>query len=183
VNAKNLMHLKGELNKNGVIVSFTGIFSQSIIQEIGDALRKGMQNEDYMDRNYYNVFSIFIEQTQNITNYIGKKSMNEQIDSEFMNSGIVSIGKANDKHFVYSANWVENSDVDSLIERLELVKSKNKDELKKLYNEQLRKNGDDETKGMGLGLLEMARKGTNSIEYSFSRKNHKYSFFTLNISI
>ena len=173
--------LSDVLNQNGVILCLSGIVSQGVIQEIGDALKERLQNE--VDMLYYDIFSVFIEQTQNIIKYINKKAAGNQINTELSNSGMVCIQKMNNKYYVVSTNLVENSDVDELSERIEFIKNKNKDEIKKLYKKQIKKHVTDKTKGAGLGLLLMAKKASESLQYEIIKKNNMYQSFTLSVAI
>lgn len=180
---EDLTKLKTELNHNNVILSFAGIFSQGIIQELGEALKSGLQNESIFSKNSYNIFSVFIEQTQNIANYIRRKCKSNEQNSDFICSGIVLIGKKEDKIFVCSSNLIQNSDLDALKENIEFLKGKNKDELKKIYKEKIRMHRDENSEGAGLGLIDMARRSSEPLEYFFMKKDENYHYFSLNVII
>lgn len=178
----NLLGLLNLLRGNKILISFSGRFSQGIIEELGDALKKYMEAEDTPKNEIFNVFSVFIEQTQNIKNYAYSK-MNFKRSEEIANSGIVTIGRANSGYFVWSGNLIENNDVDSLKEKLSLVNSLDKTELKKLYKEQLKKPQQPDTTGAGVGIIDMARKSASPILYSFNRLDDELSFFELRVIV
>jgi hypothetical protein len=134
-----LMDVKNVLSENNVIISFTGLFSQGIIQEIGLALQKVLQVGNEMDTFSYDVFSVFIELAQNISKYFRLKSDNGNSDMEFLGSGMVSIMKSNDRYIITSSNLIENCDVEPLKEKIDFYLSHDKNELKKLYKEKLKK--------------------------------------------
>ena len=78
--SEKLNSIVRDLNENGVIISFTGSFTQTIIEEIGEAIRNYIEqdkNEYNHEIKSYEVFSIYIEQSQNIKNYF--YTINEKI--------------------------------------------------------------------------------------------------------
>lgn len=172
------------LNKYGILLSFVGPFSQEIIEELGEAIKKYMESECNNKNDIYNVFSVFIEQTQNIKNYLSAVC-SENIDLPLMNSGIVTIGKCNDKYFVYSGNYIEKSAAHKLAARIDELNSMDKEQLKQAFREQKKKPRcvENSKTGAGLGLLEMARKATETIEYALINKSEKYDFFTMKVTI
>ena len=66
---------------------------------------------------------------------------------------------------------------------LEQVNAMDKEELKAYYKEII-KNGQISSKGgAGLGLIDMARKSGEKMEYAFDQIDDRLSFFTLQIKV
>ena len=82
------------------------------------------------------------------------------------------------------ANKIENSKKEFLNKQLEEIKNMDKDSLKELYKE-TRKNGttNKDSKGAGLGFIEMARKSTKPIEFNFEDIDEKHSFFSIKVTV
>lgn len=174
----NLLDLQRLLQNYGVLISFSGRFTQIIIEELGDAVKKYLETEATSQNDTYNVFSVFIEQTQNIRNYSFIKE-GSLLGDRIANSGIVAIGKSEDGYFVSSGNLIECSDVPSLTSKLELILPLDKIGLKKLYKEQMKKELPPEATSAGLGLIDMARRASKPLTYSVVKLDDKLSFFTL----
>jgi len=174
----NLLELQKVLQNYGVLINFSGRFTQAIIEELGDAVKKYLETESTSQNDTYNVFSVFIEQTQNIKNYGAQKS-GSSIGERIANSGIVAIGKSEAGYFVSSGNLVENSDIIPLSSRLDEISSLDKAGLKKLYKEQMKKDISPDRIGAGLGLIDMARRASRPLNYSLVRLDDHVSFFTL----
>lgn len=174
-----LFKLKEQFSEQGILISFNGPFNHSIIEEIGNATKnylEGMQS----DRGVISdVFAVYIEQTQNITNYYRK---NDMLQGAF-NSAIVLISFKDDLYTVRSGNNIFNKDVPSLKEKLDRLNSADKSELKKMYKEQLRKTPEPGAFGAGLGLIDMARRAFLKLDYIFEPIDNDYCFFNLNVSI
>lgn len=178
----NLLELQKTLQEYGIMINFSGRFTQAIIEQLGDAVKNYLETEATSQNDTYNVFSVFIEQTQNIKNYSAQKC-NSPFGDRILNSGIVAIGKSATGYFVSSGNLVENSDIQPLTALLQEIAGLDKAGLKKRYKEQLKKEISPGSTGAGLGLIDMARRASASPAYSFSPVNDHLSFFTLKVSI
>jgi len=177
-----LIELQKTLKEKGILISFSGRFSQGIIEELGDAIKKHMETEDLPRNDIYNVFAIFVEQTQNIKNYTAKKLDTIHYDS-IVNSGIVTIGKKEEGYFISSGNLIENKDVEALAERINRISALDKLELKILYKEQMKRELEQGSMGAGVGLIDIARKASNPVSYSINKVDDLLSFFTITVIV
>jgi hypothetical protein len=179
---RKIKDIQNLLFKNKVLICFSGRFSQGIIEELGEAIKKHMENEDKSKKDIFNVFSIFIEQTQNIKNYVANKQNSNGYEL-ICSSSIVCIGKTVEGYFIWSGNTIENLDREPLRAKLDLVSKLGKDELKKLYREQMKKDIEPGSLGAGIGLIDIARKATLPIEYSFEAVDNCRSFYQLRVVV
>jgi hypothetical protein len=170
------------LGSNNILTCFSGRFSQGLIEEMGIAIKNYLESEARPKNVIYNVFSVYIEQTQNIKNYASRKE-GSPLGNRIANSAIVCIGTVNDSYFIWSGNLIENSDVARLQTKLDSIAGQNKDELKQLYKEQLKKDSNPDKQGAGLGLIDIARKASAAIRYSFHRIDETFSFYEIKVLI
>lgn len=171
-----LYEVQNLLRNNGILISFTGKLSQGLIEEYGQAVKKYLETEERPKSEIFNVFSVFIEQTQNIKNYSGSKEGQSNYEAISI-SGIVTIGKAEDGYYICSGNMVENDDLDRLVAKVKHLAALDKTELKKLYKETMM--NEPEENGAGLGLIEMARKASKPLECTVTPLSGTLSFFSL----
>lgn len=166
------------LQSNGILISFSGKLTQGLIEEYGAAVKKYLEQAERPTSEIHNVFSIFIEQTQNIKNYCSSKD-NSPHGEQIASSSVVTIGKEELQHVIRSGNLVENADVVLLREALDQIVALDRTELKQLYKAKLREAVDQDALGAGIGLVEMARKAKRPLEYSITPIDEHLSFFTL----
>lgn len=178
----NLYDMQRMLQNNGVLISFSGRFSQEVIEELGEAVKKYLETDALSKTDTYNVFSVFIEQTQNIKNYSMKYNATVLAD-RIANSGIVAIGKSDSSYYVSSGNLVAGADVAGLCSKLDLIMAQDKTSLKKMYKEQLHKEIPEGSQGAGLGLIDMARKASQPLKYSIVKQDDAVYFFTLMVRV
>lgn len=177
-----LINLQRTLKAEGILISFSGRFSQGIIEELGEAIKKHMEDEDYPRNDIYNVFAIFVEQTHNIKNYAWSKEGTEFYD-KIIASGIITIGKNEKGYFVSSGNLIENTDTEDLAARIDGIRVADKQELKQRYKEQMKKELAPGSMGAGVGLIDIARKASLPITYSILKVDEQLSFFTLTVAV
>ncbi len=176
-----IFELKNDLNKNGIFFCFSGPISQDLIVEIGDTLKNKMRLEDASKSSMRLVFSIIIEQAQNIIYYSEEKvrPWSAGVNAGSISVGIITVAKKDNSYIITSGNMIKTEHVDKLKEKIEKIKGMGKDELKQYYKSQRKKDPDEDSKGAGLGLIDIARKVSKPLEYNFSSIDETVSFFTV----
>ena len=186
--AKYYRSFKHDLDQRGIIFSFSGYMSEGILYSLGDALRQKMALEDTNVGTVKKVFSVFVEQAQNIIRYSAEKVSGDRIGAEpkrpiELSSGMVTIGTENGRFFIVCANVVLAEDEPRLRERLERLQRMDKDEIKAYYKEQLKEAPEEQSRGATIGLIEIARRASEPIEFDFDRINGETFFFCMKVSI
>lgn len=179
---KMLMELQNNMRACGILITFSGRFSQGIIEELGDAIKKHMEAEDRSRNIIFNVFGVYIEQTHNIKKYTVEKE-DSCFYNQIVNSGIITIGKNENGYFIWSGNLIENVDAQALAARINQLIKLDKNELKKQYKEQIKKELPPDSKGAGVGLISIARKASLPVEYSILELDENLSFFSIKVTV
>jgi len=181
----NLYELYQDLKGKRIMFCYSGPIAHAGIEGIAQTLRMNLEYDDAGNAARAAVFSIFIEQVQNVLNYSAERLGNTEAccDNE-LGFGAVVIGREEDgRYFIYCGNRIYNKDADSLSSKIEEIKNLNKDELKAVYKERRKMEPPPGSKGAGLGLVEIARKADKPIEYSFRPIDDTYSFFITKVVV
>ena len=117
---------------------------------------------------------LMVECFQNIVRHAAK------LEDEM---GFFMIRNIGNSYFIASGNGLMNLNIPTLRSRLEKINSLNKEERKEYYleilnNEEMSKEG-----GSGLGLIEMARKSGEKIDFAFYPLNDTFSLFYIQLKI
>lgn len=179
---QDLYDFSRTMDAKGIMFCYAGPISQGVLEEIGAVLKHKMELEDEKMTVTQKVFGIFVEQVQNIMNYSVERRIDDTVNRE-MPSGIMVLGKKNSNYFTLCGNLIENDSKTNLQNWLEKITHMDKEELKKLYKERLRGTPQPNSKGAGLGFIEMARKSSKPIEYNFKLVDDRFTFFSYKISI
>ena len=93
------------------------------------------------------------------------------------------IGKLDGDYSIITGNYILNENINGLKNRLDEVNGLNKEQLKEYYKQVLN-NGEMSLRGGGgLGMIDIARKTGEKLEYNFLEIDNKVSFFTLKIKV
>ncbi|AWK87087.1 SiaB family protein kinase [Azospirillum thermophilum] len=181
--AQQFAGIKRDLDQQGIIFSFSGYLSEGILYSLGEALREKMTLEEADGPTVRRVFSVFVEQMQNIIRYSAEKVTGAAGRPVELSAGMVTIGMEAGKVFIVCGNAVRDGDVARLKERLDHLRSLDRDGIKTYYREQLREAPDDDSRGATIGLIEIARRASEPIEYDFTPLADERSFFCLKARI
>lgn len=176
--AQEYYDFKRDLNRKGVIMSFSGCVSESVLMSLGDTLRRQMRSEEADTRTEKRVFSVFVELVQNIIRY-SADSLESTPDGVELASGVVSVGHQENKFFVVCGNTVRRDDVESLRARLARLREMDREEIRVYYKQKLREPAEETSKGGSLGLVEIARRASEPIEFDFLDIDGDTAFFSL----
>jgi hypothetical protein len=173
-----LIGLRQHFNENGILLCFNGPTSRSLIEEIGKALKNYLQAENAHPSAAMDVFSVYVEMTQNIRHYT--QALNyDDVDG----AATILVAKNDDGQYVVQAgNLVEKPDGDALIYRIDALAKMDKEQLKAAYKTQLRQPR-DEHGSAGLGLIDMSRKSSVPLSASLTPFNECCCFFSLRATI
>ena len=149
----NLYSFKTELNRRGIFFCFSGPLSQELLVEIGDTLRNKMKQEEASSSTILKVFSVFVEQAQNIIHYSAERIPPDSPDNPPLGSGIIVVGSEDQHYYVLCGNLIDHEAVATLRDQLTRLQQMNKDELKRYYKEQRKKDAQKVVRGQAWGLL------------------------------
>jgi hypothetical protein len=98
-------------------------------------------------------------------------------------TGLFITRHVGNSYYITSANLIENTNIKYLSDKLEQINKLDKDKLKLLYMDVLENEGLSSKGGAGLGLVEMARKSGQKLEFHFEPFNDHFSYFYLQIRL
>ncbi|WP_305044482.1 biofilm regulation protein kinase SiaB [Geoalkalibacter sp.] len=172
----DLFSLREQLSRHRILLCFNGPISQSLIEEIGNALRNYLQVEQIQPSAAMDVFGVYIELTQNIRQYALARGYDEHAAA-----ATVIVARDELGHYIVQAgNLVDAADGQALLARIEDLAGRDKSELKALYKEQLRRpRATQSGGGAGLGLIDVARKSAQPLCASLTPIDAERAFLSL----
>ncbi len=177
-----IYRLQKALSDSNIELIFSGTFSQGLIEELGEALKERLLNQQVTKSKISTAFFTFVELAQNIKNYLVSKE-NEDDYSMIVGSGVIAISRTGPGYCVNSGNIIFNEDIGSLKENLNMVLSMDAATLNNYYKSAIRTEINKDTGNAGLGLVQIARKASRPIAYNFEKINESFSFYTLTVTI
>lgn len=170
------------LQTGDVIFSYKGDISSDIINFILDSVEKRTEESDVPSKTRKKVYNVLVESLQNLYHHVDSVpgSFEDQGAKRF---GLIVVKKSNKAYLITAGNFVSKSKIASLEEKIIKINNSSADEIKELYKFILHHQKISEKGGGGLGLVDIARKTGNKLEYQFSDYNDTHAFFSLSVNI
>jgi hypothetical protein len=151
-----------------VVFYYYGYFSQNIVSAMADAIKLSLKQAETTLSTKRKLFSCFVEMAQNIIHYSSEALTPQDQNDKEMRQGAVCIGQVDDRYYLLCANRVALADIEPLRAKLEPLKSMTLDEIKRAYQQTLRAEQPEGSKGSGLGFLTVARDASEPLEFEFA---------------
>jgi len=148
----------------------------SILQIIENKLDRFGESSKVKKR----MFNIMVECLQNLHHHITKPAQEAGKD---LPSVIVMVAKNVTGYSIITGNFMRDEEVDSLKNRLEEINKMSKDEIKDLYKTVLSDGKMSDKGGGGLGMIDIARKSGEKLDFGFIPFGEDQSFFSLNVKV
>ena len=169
-----------KMERNNIMLSFKGDITSELLTSILQIMESKLDNLQEEPKIKKKVYNVLVECLQNLYHHLGDVDEGQE---ETVKSAIFMIGKLNNEYNIVSGNYISNENVASLKKRLEEINVLSKEELKEYYKAILN-NGEMSLKGGGgLGMIDIARKTGEKLDFSFLPLDDKFSFFSLKIKI
>ena len=174
------------LKENKITLVYSGPLWSEGIGGIAGTLRKRLEFDELPLETSQKVFSVFVEQMNNMLMYSAEKEQFEIDGGKSIESpkGTFVLGKEGKTYLIQTGNVIKNARIEKIKDKIDYLNTLDKQALRKYYKEQLRaENTNEESKGAGLGFIEIARRSSSKIEYSFEPYDDNFTFFTLYVVI
>lgn len=159
------------IKSSDVLMVYKGDFGKDSIMPIIQIIEEKMKADNDIGPKAF--FLILVELLQNVSRH--------NINNE-MKDGIFMITDGEEGHYWTSVgNEVDEAAKELLSQRIEELNAMDSMELKKVYKTTLREGAFSDKGGAGLGLIEIARKSSDKLNYSFDDMGNGRYFFTFNV--
>ena len=153
-----------------ILMIYKGDFGKDSIMPIIQIIEERIKSDH--DASQKAFFLILVELLQNVSRH--------SID-DVQKDGIFMISQLGDGYIISVGNLVDSNTKDGLQSRIDALNKMGQDELKQLYKQTLRDGSFSDKGGAGLGLIEIARKSSEKLDYSFDQMNDGNYFFTFKV--
>lgn len=162
-----------QMQEHNIMLCYRGKFSQSIAKSILAMTERKMEIDKTDMGVKRKVFNVMMECIQNIF----KTDVNIRNDY-----ALFMIGSIDTQYIIFSGNIIEKQRTEFLTNKLNEINSLDKEKLKQLYQSVITSNtsgalSEDELEE--LGLIDIAKKSGNKLDFNFIDVSDSSSFFSL----
>ena len=168
------------LRESGVVLYFSGPVTQEVVEGLGSMIRRKVDFEIVNRTRASMAFAVLVEQLQNVLHYAA-----DAVDTTCgrMASGEFIIRQDPCGLCLSCGNRIRKELVPRIRERLEALAGLDKEALKALYKSARQQGPDAESRGAGLGFLEMARRAVRPLRFEIEPFGDDLAWFSLDVVI
>ena len=138
-------------------------------------LENEMKSSEYGNIGRKRLFMFVLESLQNVSRHSD--------NNQYADMSIVIYAKSKSGYTVTTGNVIQNDQVDELKSKLENVNNIQTNDIRNVYRQALSEAKISSKGGAGLGLIEMAKKTGNKLDFDFIPVDDKWSYFILSKTV
>ena len=172
------------MGERQVIVKYEGCFKFETIEKLLTETKLSLNERNISIKAKKRVLNIMVECLENIYKHAEKVINNNHFNqAECHKFYKFVLENSNEYYLITVANPILNKHIDSVKNKIDQANSLNKDELKELYASKINNSMISERGGAGLGIIDIALKSENKIDYSFTKIDDLFSCYELKIKV
>ena len=178
----NIENYFSDQSNGDVILFLKGNIDSDVINHVLDTIEDKMVEADEQPKLRKKVYNVLVESLQNLYHHVDRvpEDFEDQTSERF---GLLVVKKVKGGYKIITGNFVHTENIEKLEEKIKRINRSSHEEIKELYKFILNHQRISAKGGGGLGLVDIARKTGNKLEYEFKEYDKKFSFFYLDILV
>ena len=170
------------LNHGEKILSYKGVISSDVINDLLTHVEQYFLEHNIGIKYKKKIYNILVESMQNLYHH------SIELPAEFLpvfpsRYSLVDLNKMDGYIMLTTGNFVMESKVKALSQKIDKINTLSQDDLKEMYKFILNHQKLSAKGGGGLGMIDIARKSGHKISYEFLELNKDYYFYLLSVKI
>ena len=172
-----------KLKEQDEVLSYLGSITSDVINSLLEKIEDKFTELNEANIVRKKVYNVLVESLQNLYHHAEDLSIIQNASKDNNKYGMIIIKKNEVGYLIITGNFINTNRIKPLKDKIDKINSLTQDELKDMYKFILNHQKLTAKGGGGLGLVDIARKTGNKIEYSFQNVNNDYYFFNLDILV
>jgi hypothetical protein len=161
--------------KERLMFVYRGVVTNENSASLLMLLEKEMENSEFGFVGRKRLFMFVLESLQNVSRHGDK--------NEYSEMSLVVYSKTDSGYTVTTGNVIETERIQDLKSKLDEINHLEAGEIRSVYRQMLSNSEFSSKGGAGLGLIEMAKKTGNKLDYDFIKLDDKFSYFILSKTV
>ena len=167
--------IRDKMMKERLMFVYRGVVTNDNSIHLLMLLEKEMENSEFGFVGRKRLFMFVLESLQNISRHIDR--------SQHADMSLVVYSKTDTGYTVTTGNVLPSSNIKDLKSKLDEINNLPTEEIRNVYRQMLSNAEFSNKGGAGLGLIEMAKKTGNKLDYDFVPLDKEYSYFILSKTV
>ena len=164
------------MSERKILMTYLGEITPEITNNILRAIKEDAHHFDNELTIQNKVYNIIVECLENVYKH-------SSVLDKSMKSSLFLLGREENYYRIMTGNYVYNYQIDAITKIGDEINAMNRDEIIKKYSEIISKGESVESSSPGLGMIDMALKSNNKIEYEFKPAGEDISFYILKLKV
>lgn len=170
-----IQKIRNKMKEDRLMFVYRGVVTKDNSVPLLMLLEKEMEKSEFGFVGRKRLFMFVLESLQNVSRH-----SNGTIHAGM---SLVVYSKVNGGYTVTTGNVISSSNIEDLKKRLDEINNLESNEIRSVYRQMLSNSEFSSKGGAGLGLIEMAKKTGNKLDYDFVRLDDQNSYFILSKTV
>ncbi|MCE5346994.1 MAG: SiaB family protein kinase [Bacteroidales bacterium] len=170
-----IRHIRDKMMKEHLVFVYRGVVTNENSVPLLMLLEKEMEDSEFGVVGRKRLFMFVLESLQNVSRHSRQ--------SQHADMSLVVYSRTANRYTVTTGNAISSYSVDSLKLKLDEINNLETDEIRSVYRQMLSTAEFSNKGGAGLGLIEMAKKTGNKLDYDFIPLDNEDSYFILSKTV
>lgn len=162
-----------------IILCYQGAIDGDVVSSLVKLMEKNISCSGERLAVRKKVINILVEALQNILNYFAEESL----DKSFENESFLIVTCTKQEYEITIGNYISAHRMKTLKKRIDNVNMMSYEDLQKVYLDILENPKISMSRGAGLGLIDMARRTQNKINYAFNEYDQEHNLFMMSMTV
>jgi hypothetical protein len=178
----NVENYFSDLSNGNPILYYKGNIDSDLINRVLDTVEEKLISGKEQPKLRKKVYNVLGESLQNLYHHVDKVpgDFEDQTSEKY---GMLAVNKVKEGYKIITGNFIRSAEVKDLEEKIIRINHSNHEEITELYKFILNHQRISSKGGGGLGLVDIARKTGNKLQYFFREYDEENSFFCLDILV
>jgi hypothetical protein len=177
-NGDKTLKLGRMMARNNIYLIWSGHLNQAVGREVISFTEKKLSEEKIEQTLRKRVFSILVEMIENVAKYSPGRE-----DEEKYGMPLAMLRFSQGRYQISTGNLIRNSKTGILREKMDIISGLDNAELREHFKQSLSEQTPETESTGNMGLIEIAWKSGNKLNYRLSPLNDIYSYFTITARI
>lgn len=162
------------------IFSYKGRIEDEDVTEVLQSVEQILKNKNESPKLFRKIFNVLVEMVQNLYHH---GEVPSDLDVDYEKFGVLILRDEGTQYRICAGNFIKIDGLRLIRDRIDQINTLSSAETQSLYRIILENDQFSEKGGGGLGMVDIARKSGNNMEYQFYDYNPNYLFIAIDVII
>lgn len=173
---------KDQVSESDIFASYEGEITEEILNELLKKAESNLEANEDDFKKQRKVYNILVEVLQNLFHHTDKYP-DLKVNGDLVKTVAFYIAKKDSEYRIATANYIMTQNIQPLQAKIDKINGLDKQGLREYYKQVLDNGEYSVHGGGGLGMIDIARKSGNKLEYKFETIDDEFGVYVLKVKV